>query len=121
VNPVSVGFRLARGILHNLKAADPAHHERPEYNVPTQDARWFRLCTVDGVTVTTADGCGVVYRQRDRQKMFRLLFASLRRQRQLAGRFDEMRKAYRDALPVLSSKQKWETVLPVAEKEPEHA
>ena len=64
----------------------------PSINVPTQDARWFRLCTVDGVTVTTADGCGVVYRQRDRQKMFRLLFASLRRQRQLAGRFDEMRK-----------------------------
>ena len=46
-----------------------------EYNVPTQDARWFRLCTVDGVTVTTADGCGVVYRQRDRRKMFSLLFA----------------------------------------------
>jgi len=80
--------------------------------VPTQDARWFRLCTVDGVTVTTADGCGVVYRQRDRRKMFTLLFQSLRRQRQLASRFDEMRKAYRDALPVLSSKQKWETVLP---------
>jgi galactofuranosylgalactofuranosylrhamnosyl-N-acetylglucosaminyl-diphospho-decaprenol beta-1,5/1,6-galactofuranosyltransferase len=26
-------------------------------------------------------------------------------------RFDEMRRAYRDALPVLSSKEKWETVL----------
>ncbi len=123
VNPVSIGYRLVRGILHNLKVADPAHHERPEYNVPTQDARWFRLCTVDGVTVTTADGCGVVYRQRDRRKMFTLLTQSLRRQRQLVSRFDEMRKAYRDALPVLSSMQKWETVLPPAptQKEPEHA
>ncbi|MHA7648872.1 glycosyltransferase [Mycobacterium sp. ML4] len=113
VNPVVIGYRLARGILHNLKAADPAHHQRPEFNVPTQDARWFRLCTVDGVTVTTADGCGVVYRQRDRAKMFSLLLASLRRQRQLARRFDEMRRVYREALPVLSSKQKWEMVLPV--------
>ena len=87
--------------------------------MPTQDARWFRLCTVDGVTVTTADGCGVVYRQRDRRKMFSLLLASLRRQRQLASRFDEMRKVYRDALPVLSSKQKWETVLlPTADQLP---
>ncbi|MDT5136275.1 MAG: galactofuranosylgalactofuranosylrhamnosyl-N-acetylglucosaminyl-diphospho-decaprenol [Mycobacterium sp.] len=111
VNPVVIGYRLVRGILHNLTVADPAHHERPEYNVPTQDARWFRLCTVDGVTVTTADGGGVVYRQRDRAKMFSLLFQSVRRQRQLARRFDEMRKAYRDALPVLSSKQKWEMVL----------
>jgi galactofuranosylgalactofuranosylrhamnosyl-N-acetylglucosaminyl-diphospho-decaprenol beta-1,5/1,6-galactofuranosyltransferase len=113
VNPVVIGYRLVRGILHNLKAADPAHHERPEFNVPTQDARWFRLCTVDGVTVTTADGCGVVYRQRDRSKMASLLFQSLRRQRKLARRFDEMRRVYREALPVLSSKQKWEMVLPI--------
>ena len=61
--------------------------------------------------VCSGDGCGVVYRQRDRAKMFALLFASLRRQRQLLSRFDEMRRVYRDALPVLSSKQKWETVL----------
>jgi galactofuranosylgalactofuranosylrhamnosyl-N-acetylglucosaminyl-diphospho-decaprenol beta-1,5/1,6-galactofuranosyltransferase len=61
--------------------------------------------------VTTADGRGAVYRQRDRDKMFALLWQSLRRQRQLLRRFDEMRRAYRDALPVLSSKEKWETVL----------
>ncbi|MEI7715738.1 MAG: glycosyltransferase [Mycobacterium sp.] len=110
-NPLSLGYRLVRGILHNMTAADPAHHKRPEYNVATQDARWFRLCLVDGATVTTADGCGVVYRQRDRAKMVSLLLASLRRQRQLARRFDEMRRTYRAALPVLSSTQKWETVL----------
>jgi galactofuranosylgalactofuranosylrhamnosyl-N-acetylglucosaminyl-diphospho-decaprenol beta-1,5/1,6-galactofuranosyltransferase len=69
------------------------------------------LSKYDGVTVTTADGRGVVYRQRDRAKMFSLLAASLRRQRKLARRFDEMRRVYRDALPVLSSKQKWESVL----------
>ncbi|ORA08888.1 glycosyltransferase [Mycobacterium asiaticum] len=124
VNPVTISYRLARGILHNMKAADPAHHVRPEYNVPTQDARWFRLCTVDGVTVTTADGCGVVYRQRDRAKMLSLLFQSIRRQRKLARRFDEMRRVYREALPVLSSKQKWETVLlpsgAAASQEPRH-
>ncbi|OBJ89629.1 glycosyltransferase [Mycobacterium asiaticum] len=124
VNPVTISYRLARGILHNMKAADPAHHVRPEYNVPTQDARWFRLCTVDGVTVTTADGCGVVYRQRDRARMLSLLFQSIRRQRKLARRFDEMRRVYREALPVLSSKQKWETVLlpsgAAASQEPRH-
>jgi galactofuranosylgalactofuranosylrhamnosyl-N-acetylglucosaminyl-diphospho-decaprenol beta-1,5/1,6-galactofuranosyltransferase len=121
VNPISISYRLARGILHNLTQADPEAHQRPEFNVPTQDARWFRLCTVDGVTVTTADGCGVVYRQRDRRKMFTLLLKSLRRQRRLAASFDEMRRVYRGALPVLSSKQKWETaLLPVARSEPHH-
>ena len=53
----------------------------------------------------------MVYRQRDRAKMFSLLRESLRRQRKVAKRFDEMRRIYRDALPVLSSKQKWESVL----------
>ena len=77
----------------------------------TQDARWFLLCKVDGVTVTTADGRGVVYRQRDRAKMFALLRASMRQHVRLARKFNRMRKVYREALPALSSKQKWETVL----------
>ena len=111
VHPLSIGYRLARGIAHNLKATEPEHHRRPQLNVPTQDARWFLLCTQDGVTVTTADGRGVVYRQRDRDKMFSLLRESLRRQYELARRFDALRRTYRRALPTLASKQQWETVL----------
>ncbi|MDT7795904.1 MAG: galactofuranosylgalactofuranosylrhamnosyl-N-acetylglucosaminyl-diphospho-decaprenol [Mycobacterium sp.] len=109
--PPGKAIRLVRGILHNLTRADTAHHERPQLNVATQDSRWFLLCNVDGVTVTTADGRGVVYRQRDRTKMFALLRASLRRQLRLAHKFNRMRNVYREALPVLSSMQKWETVL----------
>jgi galactofuranosylgalactofuranosylrhamnosyl-N-acetylglucosaminyl-diphospho-decaprenol beta-1,5/1,6-galactofuranosyltransferase len=107
----AIAYRLVRGVAHQLTAADPVHHERPQVNVATQDARWFSLCKFDGVTVTTADGRGVVYRQRDRAKMFELLGESLRRQVKLARKFNRMRKVYREALPVLSSKQKWETVL----------
>ncbi|WP_431234212.1 glycosyltransferase [Mycolicibacterium psychrotolerans] len=110
-NPLSIAVRLTRGVAHQLKPHDPVHHERPQINVATQDARWFSLSRVDGVTVTTADGRGVVYRQRDRAKMFALLRASARRQVQLARKFNRMRKVYRDALPTLSSKEKWETVL----------
>ena len=106
-----VGARLARGVIHQLRRADPAHHERPQLNVATQDARWFLLCNVDGVTVTTADGRGVVYRQRDREKMFTLLKASVRQHIRLARKYNHMRRVYREALPVLSSTRKWETVL----------
>jgi galactofuranosylgalactofuranosylrhamnosyl-N-acetylglucosaminyl-diphospho-decaprenol beta-1,5/1,6-galactofuranosyltransferase len=107
----AIGLRLARGVVHQLRKEDPAHHERPQLNVATQDARWFLLCKVDGVTVTTADGRGVVYRQRDRAKMFALLRTSLRQHLALLRKFKKMRRVYRDALPVLTSKQKWETVL----------
>ena len=107
----AIGLRLARGLVHQLRAEVPEHHHRPQLNVATQDARWFLLCNVDGVTVTTADGRGVVYRQRDRAKMFALLKESLRRHVALARRYDHLRRVYREALPILSSTQKWETVL----------
>jgi galactofuranosylgalactofuranosylrhamnosyl-N-acetylglucosaminyl-diphospho-decaprenol beta-1,5/1,6-galactofuranosyltransferase len=110
-NPLSISVRLTRGVLHQLSEHNPEHHVRPQINVATQDARWFSLCKVDGVTVTTADGRGVVYRQRDRAKMFELLRESLTRQVQLARRFNKMRKVYRRALPTLTSQEKWETVL----------
>ena len=114
--PLAIAVRLVRGVLHQLKQHDPEHHRRPQINVATQDARWFSLSRVDGVTVTTADGRGVVYRQRDREKMFELLRESLKRQVLLARKFNRMRRVYREALPVLSSKQKWESVLlPAAE------
>ena len=112
--PVSlpaIGFRLARGVFHQMRKENPDHHDQPQLNVPTQDARWFLLCKVDGVTVTTADGRGVVFRQRDRAKMFALLRASMRQHIRLARKYNRMRKVYREALPVLSSKEKWETVL----------
>ena len=107
----AIGLRLARGVLHQLRRTDSDHHERPQLNVATQDARWFLLCNVDGVTVTTADGRGVVYRQRDRAKMFALLRESLRQHRRLSRRYDHMRRVYRQALPELSSTKKWESVL----------
>jgi len=110
-SPLAIALRVSRGAFHQLRPHDPEHHVRPQINVATQDARWFSLCNVDGVTVTTADGRGVVYRQRDREKMLELLRESLKRQARLARKFNRMRKVYRNALPGLSSKQKWETVL----------
>jgi galactofuranosylgalactofuranosylrhamnosyl-N-acetylglucosaminyl-diphospho-decaprenol beta-1,5/1,6-galactofuranosyltransferase len=107
----AIGARLARGLIHQLRETDSSHHERPQLNVATQDARWFLLCKVDGVTVTTADGRGVVYRQRDRAKMLELLKASLRQHVRLAREYNRMRKVYRKALPELSSRQRWESVL----------
>jgi galactofuranosylgalactofuranosylrhamnosyl-N-acetylglucosaminyl-diphospho-decaprenol beta-1,5/1,6-galactofuranosyltransferase len=107
----AIGARLARGLIHQLREADPSHHQRPQLNVATQDARWFLLCKVDGVTVTTADGCGVVYRQRDRATMLELLKTSLRQHVRLAREYNRMRKVYRKALPELSSRQRWQSVL----------
>ncbi|WP_371746912.1 glycosyltransferase [Mycolicibacterium sp. YH-1] len=111
IGPVAILWRLGRGVVHQLTTHDPAHHERPQINIATQDARWFSLSRVDGVTVTTADGRGVVYRQRDRDKMFELLRESLKRQLLLFRNFNRMRNVYRGAHAQLSSRTTWKSAV----------
>ncbi|WP_255450124.1 glycosyltransferase [Skermania sp. ID1734] len=109
-NPLAKVARLGKGIVHNLKPAHPEHHERPQLNVPTLDARWFLLSQVDGVTVTTADGRGVVYRKRDPRKAAALLKEAVRLRRELAQRFPGLVDDYRAAHAELTSAQRWEQV-----------
>ena len=107
---------LAKGLLNNVKPADARHHHAPQVNLPPIEARWFSLSRVDGATVTTADGKGVVYRKRDRGQMLALAQESMRLQKQVADRFDELRDAYRAAHPYLTSREGWAQIF-----EPEHA
>ena len=108
--PVAKAKALAAVLVNNLRPADPRHHEVPQANYPPIEARWFSLGRVDGVTVTTADGRGVVYRQRDRAKMMALLRESRSLQRELEQRFDVMRGRYRAAAAELTSPASWERV-----------
>lgn len=107
-NPLAKIARLGKGVLKNFRKADTAHHDTPQLNVPTLDARWFLLSQVDGVTVTTADGRGVVYRKRDPRIAAELLKESLRLRKELAERFPEVREQYRAAHSYLTSKSAWE-------------
>ncbi len=107
---------LAKGLLNNVKPADARHHHAPQVNLPPIEARWFSLSRVDGATVTTADGKGVVYRKRDRGQMLALAQESMRLQKQVADRFDELRDAYRAAHPYLTSREGWAQIF-----EPERA
>ncbi|WP_280331783.1 glycosyltransferase [Nocardia wallacei] len=107
-NPIAKVVRLGKGVLHNLRPAKSEHHDRPQLNVPTLDARWFLLSQVDGVTVTTADGRGVVYRKRDPRQAWGLFKEAIRLRRELAGRFPALREQYRAAHPRLTSTAAWE-------------
>ena len=101
---------LIGAVVNNARPADPRHHEVPQANYPPIEARWYSLGRVDGVTVTTADGRGVVYRKRDREKMYDLAAESLRLQKELRERFDDLRTQYRVAHAELTSKESWADV-----------
>lgn len=106
--------RVLKAGVHNVKPAKPEHLERPQLNVPTIDARWFLLSQVDGVTVTTADGRGVVYRKRNPKLALELLKEATRLRRELAARFPELKKQYQDAVPSLTSTERWERVFGIS-------
>lgn len=107
---------LAKAAWNNAKPADPRHHHAPQVSLPPIEARWFSLSRVDGATVTTSDGRGVVFRKRDRGQMIALARESMRLQREVAQRFDEMRARYRAAHPQLTSREAWAEIFEPAEK-----
>ncbi|WP_132992765.1 glycosyltransferase [Gordonia zhaorongruii] len=109
-SPLAKVKTLVSAVVNNARPADPRHHEVPQANYPPIEARWFSLGRVDGVTVTTADGRGVVYRKRDREKMLALGRESAALVRELRERFDDMRVEYRDAHDDLASKESWARV-----------
>ncbi|WP_227997928.1 glycosyltransferase [Nocardia australiensis] len=114
-NPIAKVARLAKGVVRNFRKADTTHHDTPQLNVPTLDARWFLLSQVDGVTVTTADGRGVVYRKRDPRKAAELFKEALRLRKELAARFPEMQERYRAAHAELTSTAAWEKAFGISE------
>ena len=109
-NPVTIGATLARRLLHQLKPVDPEARRRPQLAVAAQDARWFLLSGVDGVTVSTSDGRGVTYRKRDPKAFRTMLARAVALHVELAREFPRMRRRYRDALPELTSRDGWKRV-----------
>lgn len=108
--PVKKSVWLAKGLLHSLRRHDPAHHEAPQANFAPIEARWFSLSRVDGATVTTADGRGVVYRKRDRAVAADLLEDSWTLQEAVLDRFDELAEEYQAAHAHLTSRKGWADV-----------
>lgn len=122
-----VGMRLrwftARTILsHWFRVPDPANVAQPQVEFGKDDAHWWRLPGFDSALVSAADGSGKNIYTRDRAQFRRMLRESLRLHRALAQRWDRLSRAYRDALPELTSVDGWngtfgqETPAPVTKK-----
>lgn len=105
--PVKKVGWLLKGIKHTLSKENPQHHDVPQANLAPINARWFSLSRLDGATVSTADGRGVVYRKRDRAQAKELLQESYRLQKEVAANFDRLREEYRAAHKELTSREAW--------------
>ena len=101
---------LARSVVRNLRAPDPAHREVPQRNVSSRQAQWFVLSQLDSATVSTPDGRGVTFRRRDPQLFRRQLRTSARLLRETAREWPELRRRYREAAPYLTSREGWKQI-----------
>ncbi len=106
-NPVTIGATLLKRLAHQLRRVDARAQHRPQLSLARQDARWFVLSGLDGVTVSTADGRGVTYRKRDPRAFRSMLARSVALHRELAREFPRLRQLYREAAPGLTDRTGW--------------
>ncbi|MCW0213814.1 MAG: glycosyltransferase, partial [Pseudonocardia sp.] len=111
VGKVKVGLGLARGVLRNLKTADPSAKQRPQRNVPWKNAQWFVLAALDSATVSTPDGRGVTFRRRDPEMFRRMVRESLALHREIGREWPSLRERYRAAAPTLTSRERWQHLI----------
>ncbi|HVH24212.1 MAG TPA: glycosyltransferase [Pseudonocardia sp.] len=104
---VAIVKQLGRSVLHNLRRPNPAHRAVPQRNVPSRQALWFVLSQLDSATVSTPDGRGVTFRRRDPQLFREMLLRSIRQLRDVGRAWPELRRAYQEALPELTSREAW--------------
>lgn len=109
-NKIAIAKGLARGMLHNLRSPDPAHHVVPQRNVPSRQAQWFVLSQLDSATVSTPDGRGVTFRRRDPQLFRSMLRQAAAQHRAVAKAWPSLRSRYREALPELTSREAWKQI-----------
>ena len=109
-NPVAIGATLLKRLAHQLRPVDARSQHRPQLSLARQDARWFVLSGLDGVTVSTADGRGVTYRKRDPRAFRSMLARSVALHRELAREFPRLRKLYRAAAPELTDRTGWKRI-----------
>jgi galactofuranosylgalactofuranosylrhamnosyl-N-acetylglucosaminyl-diphospho-decaprenol beta-1,5/1,6-galactofuranosyltransferase len=102
-------FTLRTLVSHWLHTPAPENVEQPEVEFAKGDAHWWRLPFHDSAIVSAADGSGKNVYTRDRAQYRRMLRESLRLHRTLARRWDGLARAYRDALPSLTSAENWES------------
>jgi galactofuranosylgalactofuranosylrhamnosyl-N-acetylglucosaminyl-diphospho-decaprenol beta-1,5/1,6-galactofuranosyltransferase len=95
-------------VRHLAVAPKEQAGQHPEVHLPYQDARWWRLTRYDSALVTASDGTGYTWYKRSPKEARALLAESVRLHAQLALRWPELSRRYREAMPDITSMAAWE-------------
>ncbi len=110
-NPVAALLLAGRVAARQLLVRETAHSKsHPERIIPAPDISWWRFSDIDSALVTSPDGIGVAWYQRDRALMRRFLFKSLMIHFKLWRKFPTLSEKYRDGLDGITSPEAWDRI-----------
>lgn len=117
-NPVAALVLAARvGVRQLFIRQSPGSSRNPERIIPAPDITWWRFADIDSALVTSPDGVGVAWYQRDRSMMRRFLWRSIRLNVALARRWARLAADYEREVPAITSPEGWRAVFSRGEKD----
>jgi galactofuranosylgalactofuranosylrhamnosyl-N-acetylglucosaminyl-diphospho-decaprenol beta-1,5/1,6-galactofuranosyltransferase len=115
--PTSLAGHVLAALTGTVRQALPipaTARRNPEARVPARDARWWRLAQLNSAVVSTTDGTGATWYRRDPALFRQLLARSVAVHERVAQEWPRLARAYREALPDISSPQAWERTFAAA-------
>jgi len=104
-NKVNLLTKAMAGTLHQFRK--PRDFQRPQLQLPYQDAGWFVLAKLDSAVVSAADGTTAAWYQRDRKQFLALGWRSLTLHLRLVMKWPQLAAQYRAASAEFTSPAKW--------------
>lgn len=113
VAAIALAVRVAARQLFIRPA--PGSRRNPERIISAQDITWWRFADIDSALVTSPDGIGVAWYQRDRSTMHRFLLRSIRLHWKLARQWSRLASEYADGAPAITSPEQWRKTFDAAQ------
>jgi len=95
------------GVVRQVRSVKPTSRKNPEAAIAAADSKWWLLSQFDSALVSSADGGGAAWYQRDREHFSDLMRRSIEVHRRLAADWEELAQQYRDSSPELTDPASW--------------
>ena len=95
------------GVIRQVRPIKPTSRKNPEAAIAAADSKWWLLSQFDSALVSSADGAGASWYQRDREHFSDLMRRSVEVHRRLAAEWEELAQQYRDSSPELTDPASW--------------
>jgi galactofuranosylgalactofuranosylrhamnosyl-N-acetylglucosaminyl-diphospho-decaprenol beta-1,5/1,6-galactofuranosyltransferase len=117
-NKVNLLTKAASGAVRQFRPPRKGARQRPQMALPYQDASWWVLAKLDSALVSTAEGTGAAWYQRD-PKLFRSLgWRSAVLHARLRRNWARLAAEYRAAAAEFNSPEKWRETFEASRVDP---